>query len=175
MTIWQKLKSLFVKPEPPPAIALRTFVGDATWPWVVVIDGDDARIIPRQGRKLSASWFGGNDDPLDNGETASGILTKGNPMLKGCSLPMRISNKHTVKSCHGSPIQNLPWRTIVKVRKGDKTISIPLIDVGPAKYAGEVLDLTQAAFAEFAAKKAGIVSVDEITIIGGAKMFGAFV
>lgn len=176
MNLIQRIKSWFSKPKPQPVpSALQTFVGDATWPWYVVIDGHDAKILPRKGRKLSASWFGGNDDPLDNGETASGILTKGNPNLLGCALPMRLSNGKVVKSCAGSPIKSIKWRSVVLVRKGDKTLSIPLIDVGPAKYAGDAIDLTQAAFRQFAQKKDGVTLIDEITIVGGAKMFGAFV
>ena len=38
--------------------------------------------------QAAATWFGGDDDPEDNGQTASGVPTKGNPTLLGCALPL---------------------------------------------------------------------------------------
>ena len=114
------------------------------WNLSVRIDGRDLVVDSTQ-----ASWFGGDNDPQDSGETASGILTKGHPDLLGCSLPMHYVGQHapTRNAMAGCPIPVLPYRTtFVEVARSGKTIKLPLIDIGPAKSAHHGIDLTQAAF-----------------------------
>jgi len=95
-----------------------------------------------------ASWFGGGNDPDDNGETASGVMNDGrDPDLMGCALPLAFSNGKLVPSCVGSPFPPLPYKsTMVKVTANGKTIIIPIIDCGPALHENRPIDLTQAAF-----------------------------
>lgn len=102
------------------------------------------------------TWFGGNDDPEDNGSTASGLSTKNNPDILGCALPIP-----TYKATEGSPLPKMPYLiTMVEVWTRDysipdpstgfaytmRTITVPLIDVGPALDTNHAIDLTVAAF-----------------------------
>jgi rare lipoprotein A (peptidoglycan hydrolase) len=95
-----------------------------------------------------ASWFGGKSDPDDDGSTASGIMNDGSdPNLMGCALPMAISNGQLVKACIGSPFPPLPYKsTMVKITANWITITVPLIDCGPAFDENRCIDLTVAAF-----------------------------
>ena len=116
--------------------------GDGTWPWHAMIDGED--IVVTGAR---ATCFGGSNDPEDSGETASGISTKRNPKLAACALPMRYAgrNRALLKALGGSPIPKVPWKTPVQITCGRKTITVPVIDLGPAKRTGNAIDLTIAA------------------------------
>ena len=133
--------------------------GDGTWGFVALADGNDLVVY-----NVRATWFGGADDPEDNGETASGISTKKRPEIQGCALPMNFG------PCAGSPLPRLPWGTKVMVthRKSGKTIIVPVIDLGPAHGTGHALDLTRAAFKVFAPLSEGTVLVD-YRIIGAGK------
>jgi len=134
-----------------------TITGDPRFGFTVEIDGDDL-----VAKSVSATWFGGSNDPEDNGETASGISTAKNPLLMGCSLPMDFG------PCKGSPIPRLPWKTIVEVTHEGQTIQLPVIDLGPSRGTGNAIDLTQAAFRRFHPLSVGKIKVD-FRIIGGAK------
>ena len=138
----------------------RQLVGDGTWGWSADVVGEDIVI-----EGASGTWFGGDADPLDNGETASGIRTKGNPELIGFSLPMDGRSKST----KGSPIPALPWQTPITVERDGVKVTGPLIDVGPAKSAHDQVDMTRAAFVKFAPLREGVVKGLKITIHGGAK------
>lgn len=133
--------------------------GDGTWPWFAKIEGEDIVVL---GAKSTA--FGGDDDPQDSGETASGVATKGNPGLEGCSLPMRYSgqNENLRAALGGSPIPKMPFGLLpngntnpagIRVRVTDPatgtSIEVPVIDVGPAKKTGHPLDLTVASARKF--------------------------
>ena len=110
-----------------------------SWKFTAEKSGPDILV-----KSTTATWFGGANDPLDNGQTASGLPTKGNPFMVGCSLPLRDRSRSTA----GSPIPgNLPWLTLVEITaaNGNKVLA-PLIDIGPAQSAGDGIDLTQAAF-----------------------------
>ena len=74
--------------------------GDGSWPWTATVDGDDILV---QGL---ATAFGGDDDPQDDGSTASGFNTKGHAGLMACSLPMRDDNMEALR---GSPIPRMPF------------------------------------------------------------------
>lgn len=120
-----------------------------------------------------ATWFGGDDDDEDSGETASGIITKGNPGCLGCALPVP-----TCPATHGSPLPRLPYlKTLVEVftfvpgdggQVIDKKITVPLIDVGPALDTNHAIDLTIAAFEALGGDlKQGTLKV-WFRIVGGA-------
>jgi hypothetical protein len=108
------------------------------------------------------TWFGGENDPSDNGQTASGVSTLNHPHLIGCALPM--------DGCHssatdGSPLPKLPWNTFVRVtnRANGRTASVPLIDLGPSKFAPShaAIDLTEEAFRLLGGNpRDGVIHVD---------------
>jgi hypothetical protein len=116
-----------------------------------------------------ASWFGGPNDPDDNGETASGVDNSKMGVM-GCALPMAMSNGKPVAGCKGSPLPNLPYKTtMVKVTCGDKSVTVPLIDVGPDLVEDRPIDLTPSTFLALGGDLAvGILNVD-FTIIGAAQ------
>lgn len=154
--------------EPQVRSAARVWVGDGTWPFVAVEDGQDIILRPRTPAcKMHVTWFGGDDDPQDSGETASGVMTKGNPNVMGCALPMPAA-----KSCRGTPLKQLPYlQTLVTLSVGRTHLTVPLIDIGPARSSGNTLDLTQRAFKQFAPLRRGKFRADEIRIIDALKHF----
>ena len=132
--------------------------GDERFGFTAQVDGNDIVVYGAQ-----ATWFGGANDPEDNGETASGISTKLRPLIQACALPMNYG------PCAGSPIPKLLWGTKVEVTHlatGEKLI-LPVIDLGPARGTGHAIDLTVAAFEQFAPLSVGKVIVD-YRILGGA-------
>ena len=129
---------------------------DGRFGFEVEVDGRDLVV-----RQTQATWFGGANDPEDNGETASGISTLKRPYIQGCALPMSFG------PCVGSPIPRVPWGTQVEVTYLTRTISIPVIDLGPSPHTGNGIDLTVAAFREFAPLAIGKIVVD-YRIVGGA-------
>jgi N-acetylmuramoyl-L-alanine amidase/Bacterial SH3 domain len=117
--------------------------GDGSFSFMARVVGDDIEVDG-----VTGTWFGGANDPDDNGQTASGVSTRDNPGIIGCALPMDGAGS---LSTDGSPIPKLPWRTEVDVTNVDskKTLhGVPLIDLGPSKSAGShaAIDLTQKAF-----------------------------
>ena len=149
----------------------------AGWSFSVIVHGDDLCV-----ENTTATWFGGAKDPNDKGDTASGVKTKGNPDLLGCSLPMNYTGPDlaTRKAVGGSPIPMLPWGlkrdgspnpngTQVIVTCMSRSLTLPLIDIGPARWARDGIDLTQAAFVRFGGSlRTGVIPVS-YRIIGGAK------
>ena len=141
----------------------RILTGEGFWGFTPVVEGNDIVV-----RGAVATWFGGADDPEDNGETASGVSTKKRPAILGCALPMNFG------PCAGSPIPRLPWGTWVEVvlcATGEK-IMVPVIDLGPARGTGHAIDLTPAAFEHFAPRHQGKIKVD-YRIPGGARWIKA--
>lgn len=146
------------------------YIGDGTWPFIAEVDGDDIIV-----RGSSATWFGGSDDKMDDGTTASGISTKEDLDIMGCALPMQLA-RHFLGT-EGSPLRLMPWKTTVQVWAPgtNKTIRVPLIDIGPAKWACQknhtAIDLTQTAFRALGySLKLGTARVD-YRIIGARKYF----
>ena len=142
-----------------------TIRGDGSYPFVAQSEDGDLWV-----RNVNATWFGGDHDPDDNGETASGILTRGHPALLGCALPMQ-----GFRATKGSPLPRFPWRTPVEVRAGARQIIVELIDIGPAAppLAHGVIDLTPAAFVALAGSlHVGSIRVD-FRIPGGAQYLPA--
>lgn len=117
--------------------------GDKTWPFSVRFIGAFEVL------DVFATWFGGDDDPEDEGETASGYPTKGHPNLLGCSLPMEFCN--VVPSTRGAPFPRMPWGItsngtdnpdgchvmVWPMVDPAETLVVPLIDIGPAKSASK--------------------------------------
>ena len=138
--------------------------GDGSFSFTAEVDGDDIVV-----RGVQATWFGGAHDPEDNGETASGINTKKRPSIQACALPMSYG------PCAGSPIPKLPWATKVEVThlaSGEK-ITVPVIDLGPARDTGHAIDLTVAAFGQFAQLSEGKIVVD-YRVLGAARFVKAY-
>jgi hypothetical protein len=132
---------------------------------VPVVNGNDIVVSG-----VTATWFGGPNDPSDNGKTKSGISTVGNPQLLGCALPMDGWNN---PNTDGSPIPKLPWQTQVRVsnKATNRVAVLSLIDIGPSKKATPPrgIDLTTAAFEALGVDLAkGTMTVD-YTIVDGAK------
>ena len=133
--------------------------GDGSFPFTAQVDGDDIVV-----RGVQATWFGGANDPQDNGETASGVNTKKRPFALGCALPLNYG------PCAGSPIPKVPWGTkveITHVATGDK-LTVPVIDLGPSRGTGHAIDLTVAVFQQFAPLATGKIVVD-YRVLGAAR------
>lgn len=124
--------------------------------------------------------FGGANDAMDSGETASGISTAKNPKILGCALPMRRDGspradkrgRHPI--LRGSPIPRIPWKT--KVIFTDpltgKKVTTKLIDEGPAGWTEHSGDLTVSAARKFDPRAtANSADIPRLTIriVGGAK------
>ncbi len=125
------------------ALGKNALVGGDGWNFTAEIDGEDIVV-----RGVRATCFGGDSDPEDNGETASGVRTKGNPDLLGCALPRRYTggNAALQAALGDSPIPGgIPFFIPVQVSANGRTIEVPFIDLGPAKRTGNAIDLTVAA------------------------------
>ena len=141
------------------------------YPWAVLVEGDDLVV-----RGEEATWFGGSNDPMDDGRTASGVSTKATPHLLGCSLPMDFGPLAKHNPCEGSPLPRLPWfsKVLVTHRVSGRGVTVQLIDLGPSAppVATAAIDLTQAAFLALGGDlKAGRLPVD-FRILGAAKLLG---
>lgn len=163
MSFFSWIKTLFSKPK----------MIDTGWKFKAEVIGDDVLV-----RDTTATWFGGEADVEsgdDNGETASGIDTVGNPGLMGCALPVivRDASGRLKKSTCTSPIAvtpHLPWKTMVEVTCGAVTITVPLLDNGPTKGSGDGIDLTQAAFKAFGRPLSqGVIKGISYKILGVAR------
>jgi len=147
---------------------LQVLRGDGTWPFSAHVDGDDLLVID-----VRATCFGGANDAMDSGETASGVSTQDNPTLKACALPMIYTGRSPalLKALGGSPIPKLPWGTKVEIMSMGRRLMVPVIDLGPAKYTGNAIDLTIAAarFFNGAATANSFEMKCSYRILGGAK------
>jgi len=78
------------------------------------------------------SFFGGADDPMDSGATASGFSTKDHPDGPYVALPGPVRRKY-----------GLPWgcRVTVENGAGEQARGF-LADTGPAKETGRQIDLS---------------------------------
>jgi len=146
-----------------------TAVSSPGWDFVVRVDGPDLVID-----NARVTCFGGSGDKMDNGDTASGVSTKP-PETLGCALPRNYIGSSTaqLKALGGSPIPaNLPFKTPVQFSANGKSITVPFIDVGPAKWTGNEGDLTIAAAKQFkpnATANNFEINGVEIRILGGAE------
>lgn len=134
----------------------RKVVSSPNWPFTVEVDGDDLVV-----HDVVITCFGGDDDPQDDGETASGVNTKTHPDIEGVSVAMDGRQfSHLSQAEHraldGSPIPRMPFFTPVEVTINGTTIQAEkgIIDLGPgleASKPGEPhgLDLTVALAARF--------------------------
>ncbi len=158
-------------------LVLSAKISNPDWCFSVIVHGGDLLV-----EGTTATWFGGSNDPMDSGETACGYPTKGHPELMGCSLPMDYQGKcrATRKAVGGSPLPMMrfglhssgkknPVGTMVEVTCGTRKITVPLIDIGPARWAKHGLDLTQAAFVALGGSlRRGVLQVS-YRVIGGAQ------
>lgn len=176
MSLWAFIVNLFTrKPADPimPSISKTRPAADG-WLFTVEIEGDDLVV-----RDTTATWFGGNSDPLDDGSTASGVSTKDNLGVLGCALPVvkRDAKGKLFEPTCTSPLafdKRIPWKTPVEVTVGNRTITVPLIDNGPAQSAGDGIDLTIGAFTFFEKKlSAGVIKGVSYRILGAAKYMRA--
>lgn len=176
----ESIVDLYVQSFPPPAKTEGMVLkGDGTWPFTARVDGDDIVV-----ENVKATCFGGSSDPQDNGDTASGMSTKTNPLIQAVSLPMdgrqfpgMSAAEH--RALDGSPIPRLPWHTMVEVTANGKLIrpNQGVIDLGPGKQAtrpgslAHAIDLTVAA-ARLIDPKASATNFSAVVsyrIIDGAK------
>lgn len=138
--------------------------GDGRYEFTALVEGDDLVV-----RGVQATWFGGADDPQDDGETASGVSTRLHPELLGCALPM-----DGFRATAGSPLPRLPWRTtrvLVTRPANGRSVTVELVDLGPSAppRAHAAIDLTVAAFRALGGSlRAGVLDVD-YRILGGAR------
>jgi len=137
------------------------------------IVGDDIVL-----RDVYATFWGDQSDyesGQDDGTTASGVNTKDHPELQACSLPVvKFAGGRLFSPTCNSPIafdHRIPWKTQVKIDYGIKSLTVPLIENGPAEYTGNTVDLTVACFRYFGVPlQVGRIKVTA-TILGGAKYY----
>ena len=152
-------------PLPDPAV----LPGSGRYGFTARIDGDDLLV---QG--VQATWFGGANDPQDNGETASGLSTRLHPELLGCALPM-----DGFRATAGSPLPRLPWlttRVLVTRPANGRSVTVALVDLGPSAppRARAAIDLTVAAFRALGGNlKTGVLTVDYRVLGGALRLPGA--
>jgi len=110
------------------------------------VDGQD--IV---ARGVVATRFGGADDEMDGGITASGFNLAANPDKICVSLPMRVLRTrngvtYEFPATAGSPLPKFLYGTFVRVmsRKTQKVVVAPLLDLGPAIGTGNAIDLSNA-------------------------------
>lgn len=148
---------------------MKTPLPNFGWKFDAFIEGEDI-VIP----KCRATCFGGDNDSQDNGETASGVMTRGNPNIMGCALPISTASHSTADS----PIAfnpHIPWGTPVEVEwlspSGVVGFCVGLIDNGPAKSTGNGIDLAIAAARHINPKAtaSNFEATVSVRILGGAK------
>ena len=169
-------------PVPPPQHGLVPVPVSKGWEHLQIwINGEDLIV------KGTATAFGGAADPLDNGQTASGYPTKGHPNLLGVALPMHnihVWNKKRGYVLAGSPIPAMPFGirkdghlnlqgafVDVTFPDGSTVFKVPVIDLGPAGWTGDAIDLTVALARKYRPKATANNFSCEVTyrIRGGAK------
>jgi hypothetical protein len=147
----------------------------SSFPWFPVILSGDDLVVPR----TAATWFGGDSDPGDNGQTACGVPTKGHPTLLGCALPLA---GYGVQSLRGTPlpmmafglhhdgspnpdgawveVSLLPTSNAQHPTSNVPSLTLPVIDLGPSLRTRHGIDLTVAAFRHFAGDLSqGVITV----------------
>jgi len=152
----------------PPAPQGRIKTSVKGWDFIKArVEGEDIVIDD-----AAVTAFGGSEDQMDSGETASGLSTRDNPNFKGCALPM---NRKGSVQLRGSPIPKLPWRTPVFFTDPatGRKVGTQLIDEGPAKWTKNSGDLTVAAAREFDTRAtANAADIPRLTIrIPGAAKY----
>lgn len=150
------------EPYQPPSLNGKILKGGPGWEWLVAeIVGDDIVV-----RGANATAFGGTNDSLDSGMTASGSSTAGRPDLIGCALALGgyATSQADLAALGGTPLPKMPFGLdrhgndrpegahveITDPRSGKKiNIAVPVIDLGPAKWTKHALDLSVAAARQF--------------------------
>ena len=160
--------SSFLAKHFPMLLPTRTLTG-TRYPFTATVEGDDIVVS-----NVPATWFGGSNDPEDNGQTASGISTKNDPNLRGCALPMDNGLPFLHENpCAGSPLPKFPWGTNVLVTNSDNGLEVcaKLIDYGPSAppKATAAIDLTIPSFLNLGGKLGVGRLLVSYRIVGGAK------
>ncbi len=154
----------------PPEESDQILKGSPGWSFSARIDGDDILL-----EDVTGTWFGGVNDPLDNGQTSSGVDNRKAGVM-GCALPVVSWHPSTA----GSPLDfhvpkpkpSIPWFTKVEIEYHGNKVVVELIDNGPAKSAGDPIDLSLAAFKAVAPNvplKVGVLRGLNVRIVGAAK------
>lgn len=142
--------------------------------WHGVVIGQDIEV-----RGVLATNWGDAADPEDSGQTANGLWTKNHPDLLACSLPLPVRG---FLPTQGTPLPHLPWgldangnpvisgtQVIVTNPTEGISVTLPLIDNGPALKTNHAIDLTDAAFEKLGgALVDGIMSVNFLIKNGAA-------
>lgn len=134
------------------------------------IEGNDLVV-----RNVRATCFGGTNDPQDSGETASGISTKPSWTI-GVALPRKYtgSDKATRDALEDGIIpSSVPFTICVEVtdrETGRKWVGA-FIDLGPATWTGNYIDLTVAMAKKFNpnASATNFSMMCDYRILGGAE------
>lgn len=168
MRLLAYIASIFNKPKNMEKPFGKILAGDGNWAFMAEIEGEDIVVSG-----VRATCFGGSNDKMDSGETASGISTKLTGTM-GCALPRCYTGSSSAqkKALGGSPIPaKLPFGTMVEVTSDGETITVPFIDVGPARWTKNGLDLSIAAARKFNPKATAnnFEAIINYRIIGGAK------
>ncbi len=157
-------------PGPKTAKAIADKLGIETGEPVVEVDGDDLVV-----RNIRCTCFGGANDPQDSGETASGVSTK-DPSTRGVALPRRyIGPNKALQKALGDGIipPKVPFHLLVEVtdRATGHTETAPFIDLGPATYTENYLDVTVAVAKTFNpnATATNFEMICSYRVLGGAK------
>lgn len=130
--------------------------------FTVAADGDD--LVIRHG---TATRFGANDDPEDNGVGAWGFPVRQHPEYLGISLPIRGH----AGGLTDSPVPHLPGGIAVKVysAKTGKSVFAHLVDIGPSRFTGRAADLMNSVVTALGLTLADGVYPVDLRVIGGAK------
>lgn len=159
--------SSFLAKHFPMLLTTRTLTG-TRYHFTATVDGDDIVVS-----NVPATWFGGSSDPEDDGQTASGISTKGNNYLLGCALPMDNGLPGDKNPCQGSPLPKFPWGTVVVVTNMANALEVSntLIDYGPSAppKATAAIDLTPRSFLNLGGKLGVGRLLVSYRVVGGAK------
>ena len=126
------------------------------WDLRVTVSGEDLLITRFDGSPVRVTCFGGDDDPMDDGATASTFNTRtpsSHLQSPGVALPMNgLRFASQSKAFHDaldfSPVPRLPWLWPVEITEATpngRTHTFSVIDLGPAKWTGNGGDLTPAA------------------------------
>ncbi len=129
------------------------------WPWKMSIDGDDL-VSPLGTMTCFGGWGSGISDPMDNGNTSSGLNTR-TQSIEGVSVAMdgrmfSMLSPAVHRALDGAPIPRLlndfgltAWHTQVEVTIGGIkfTPKDGIVDLGPGLQASKpgsphILDLT---------------------------------
>jgi hypothetical protein len=102
--------------------------------------------------------FDGSIDHADNGQGAFGYNTRDKSLI-GCSLPIPILEQSIGKENYGF-IRNREFTVSILSHVTDKYIRlVPIVDMGPAEWTGNLVDLTYGATEALGHHDNGVVTL----------------